>query len=1371
MKPIISLFTATALTAASVYAAQPADHLVFEGGEGPGKGKHIVLIAGDEEYRSEEAMPMLGQMLSKHHGFKCSVLFSLNDKGEVDPNNQKSLSHPESLDSADLIVTSIRFRGWGDDAMEKFDAAYKRGVPFVTLRTSNHGFKFDKKSKWAKYSFNASKETGWKGGFGQHLFGMTWIAHHGKHKVEGCRSVVEEANKGHKILNGVGTIFAESDVYTARPPKDVTVLLRGAVTKTLEPDSEVLEGKKNEPMQPIAWTNLHKNESGKTNRIFNTTMGAASDLDDENLRRLVTNACFWGLELEVPEKAEVSVPASYKPTFYGFKTFKKNMKPADFIPAEAEPAGAQGPKGEAAALEAKQDGHIVILGAGMASRMVKFSHFETELQLRNPDKKLTIRNIADEGNTPGFRPQPGRGYDGQYAFPGAKDLVPAEYQRKTGAQGHYETPDQWLTRLKADTVIAFFGFNSSFGGAADVDRYKKELAAFIDHTLNQKYDGKNAPQLAIVSPTAVQDLSETLHTPTGEAQNENLALYTQAMKEVCAEKNVLFVDAFSPSKAVMDASKEPLTVDGALLNDKGYKWLATRLADDLYGKTEADTKHAKLVHDAVVEKNFVWHNLYKIPNGVHVYGRRYKPYGPQNYPDELKKLAEMVEIRDWAVWRALKGETSDLATADAKTHKLPKVPTNFKPSNKNGNPDYLSGQETIKKLSVPKGYKIELFADEKQFPDLANPVQMSFDNKGRLWVACMPSYPHWKPGDPKPQDKLLIFEDTNNDGKADKQTVFYDQLHLSIGFELAPEGVYVSQADSLILLEDTNKDGKADKKTYLASGFDDHDTHHAISAFCADPSGAIYMGEGVFLHSNVETVYGPQRGTNGGFFRYNPKRRHLERTAQLNIPNPWGIAFDKWGQNFFLYTSGTTLNWMMPGTVKPMYGQGMSASKDLLTSQKVRPTSGLEIISSRHFPDDVQGDILINNNIGFLGTKQHKVEEDGTGYKTSFRQDLLKSSEGNFRPVDLEFAPDGSLYVIDWSNVLIGHMQHNARDPHRDHVHGRIYRITYPSRPLVKPAKIDGASIDELLENLKLHEDRTRYRTRRELRGRDTKEVLAAIKKWTAGLDKSDANYEHHLLEALWVTWGHDAIDEELLNQLLKSKDHKVRAAAVRAVRYNGHLIANQAELLKTAASDSHGRVRLEAIAAASWIGKSEGLAVLDAAEKAGIDGWMKNSVKVARGALNHTATETDVVKLRIPKHLSKDEKKLYKIGHEVYHREAHCATCHQADGKGLPAANFPPIAKTKWATQDPDRLIKLTLKGITGPIKVLDKDYVGAMTPFEGLLDDKEMAAVLTYVRNSFGNKASAVKPADVKKIRAELLGKPDLLNPAELLKQHPHK
>ena len=406
----------------------------------------------------------------------------------------------------------------------------------------------------------------------------------------------------------------------------------------------------------------------------------------------------------------------------------------------------------------------------------------------------------------------------------------------------------------------------------------------------------------------------------------------------------------------------------------------------------------------------------------------------------------MTTIRDSAIWMALKGEKIDLQAADKQTSELPPVTTNYNPSNKNGNPEYLYGEEALSKIEVAPGYKIELFADEGKFPDLANPVQMSFDNKGRLWIATMPTYPHYRPGDPRPNDKLIILEDTDGDNKADKQTIFAERLHLPTGFEITPEGVYVSQGTNFVRLVDTDGDDHADKKEIILSGFDDHDTHHVISAYCADPSGAIYMGEGVFLHTNVETPYGPERATNGGFFRYNPARKHLERTAQLSIPNPWGIAFDEWGQNFFCETSGPDVRWMMPGSVKSRYGVATHKSFNIIEdAHRVRPTSGLEFIHSRHFPDEVQGDLLINNTIGFLGMKQHKVFDEGAGFKTTHRQDLIVGTDPNFRPVDMEFAPDGSLYLVDWHNVLIGHMQHNARDPLRDHVHGRIYRITYPS--------------------------------------------------------------------------------------------------------------------------------------------------------------------------------------------------------------------------------------------------------------------------------------------------------------------------------------
>ncbi len=1021
-----------------------------------------------------------------------------------------------------------------------------------------------------------------------------------------------------------------------------------------------------------------------------------------------------------------------------------------------------------ATLKLTKDAHILLIGNNLGSRMMNYGYFETEMQVRYPDSLLYIRNMCDGGDTPGFRPHSGRMMP--WAFPGAEKFQ-TELAHPSGSEGFFETPDQWLTRLKADVIIAFFGYNESFQGPAGLENYKAELDAFIKHTVAQNYNGKSTPQLAIVSPIAFEDLSNQQDLPNGKKENANLLLYAEAMKEVAAQNKALFIDAFEPSKDWYESSDETLTIDGSQLNDAGYQKFSKMLADKVFGKTEPkEESHRDLVHAAVMEKNWMWHNDYKIPNGVHVFGRRHDPFGGDNYPFELKKIRELTSIRDSAIWLATKGEKLDLAVADQHTSTLPKVETNYDPE-KNGNLEYLYGEDALKKLSVPPGYRIDLFASEKEFVDLANPVQLSFDNKGRLWVATMPSYPHYKPGDSKPNDKLIILEDTDADGKADKQTTFADGLHLPVGFEFAPEGVYVSQGTNLILLTDTDGDDKADKKEIILSGFDDHDTHHAHSAYAADPSGAIYMAEGVFLHTNVETSYGPVRGTNGGFYRYSPQRHHLERTAQLAIPNPWGIAFDDWGQNFFAETSGPDVRWMMPGTIKPRYGVSTHKSFNLIEEKhRVRPTSGLEFVSSGHFPDEVQGDLLINNTIGFLGMKEHTMEDDGTGYKSHHRLDLVQSEDKNFRPVDMEFAPDGSLYLIDWHNILIGHMQHNARDPLRDHVHGRVYRITYPSRPLVTPAKVAGASIPELLDNLKLPEFRTRYRTRRELRGRDASEVLRQLERWVAKLNIEDQRYEHHLLEALWVTWGLNRVDEQLLHRVLQANDYHARAAAVRVLRYSGHQIKNQSDLLMKAAQDEHSRVRLEALVAATWLDKEVGLPIVEAAGKMPMDKWTVDAYATAVAHLNGVSLKEKKDE-EVETLLTGAARESFIKGKEIYSRDGYCATCHQPDGGGLSASGFPALVGTPWVSGNEERLIKIALNGMYGPIEVNGNKYGGQvpMTPFGGMLNDDEIAAVLTYVRNAFGNKAPAVTANKVKEVREAIKDKKGFYSPEELLKQYP--
>ncbi len=1372
-QPFKLLAASVVVTLSSAAAqSQAQDHLVFQPAEGTSNGKHVVLLSGDEEYRSEESMPMMGQILA-NQGFKCTVLFSMDkDNKFVDPKNQKSLSNAVSLDSADVLVMCLRFRNWEDAAFEKFNAAFERGVPMVALRTSTHAFNTGKSKKWAKFAYNAKAETGWAKGFGRQVLGETWVNHHGHHKVEGCRTQVEKGQEKNAILNGVGEIFAESDVYGANPLQPSEILLRGEVTKTLNPKSAGVD-KKNNPMQPVAWTRVYKHESGKTNKILTSTMGAASDLDDENLRRLVVNGVYWGLGMKVPAKADVTIKGDYKPTFYGFNTFKKNQTPQDYIvkkkgidapmksvrlsinkkgafkvkyDARAVPASVPvvnviaGPKhpevkagNPPTVLNLTKNSRIGLIGGGLASRMNLFSKFETELQLRYPENDLYIRNWGKEGDTPVFRPHPSR--NSHWVIPNGKSLVKEEY-RSGGGAGHYETPDQWMTRHGIDTVIGFFGYSESFDGLVRIDGYKAELRAFIKHTLSAGYTD-NGAQLAIISPAAYEDLSAKRDLPNGKVINMRLAAYSKAMAEVCKEEGVLFVDAYSATVGFYKSSGSDLTSNGHNLNNAGYSKLAPVLADALFGRaTVKKTVQQEKILAAVKEKNRLWLLDYKIPNGVHVHGRRYKPFGNQNYPDELKKTRQMTANRDQALWAANKGKVFDLAAADAKTVVLKNITTNSTHPVR-----YLTGKEMEKKLTLPKGYKMELFADEKIFPNLANPSQIAFDNKGRLWVSCMPSYPHYRIGDEDPNDKILIYEDTDKDGKADKEIVFVDHITTPMGFEITEHGVFVSLGTDLVLFKDTDGDDKADMKELVLSGFDDHDTHHAISSFCADPSGAFFMGEGTFLHSNVETPYGLVRGTNGGFYRYNPVKGRLERTAQYRIPNPWGIAIDNWGQNFFLHTSGSSFASMQRSAVKSRYNVNLSAP-DLLTGNKVRPTSGVEFVSSRHFPDEVQGDVILCNNIGYLGAMQHKITPDGSGvgYKTTFRQKLFQSSDPYFRPVDLEFAPDGSLYVVDWSNVLIGHMQHSARDPKRDHQHGRIYRITYPSRPLVPVAKVDGASIDELLENLKLPEIRTRYRTRRELRGRDHAAVATKLSKWVAGLDKSAANYEHNLTEAMWTSWGINIIDADILNLVLNAKDYKARSAATRAVRYNADKLSDATALLKKMAQDKHPQVRHEAIIAASWMGKTNGLEILEVVAQKPIDKWSGDAFKYAKAHLTDEVLVEKKHVVAVAKHLLDKDKaiqKAYQRGYEKYHEGESCVSCHGEKGEGNAVTIIPPLDGSQWVTKDKALLQKIAIHGIMGSIEVKGKKYHSAMAGFNGRIPNKDIADILTYVRNAWSNKA----------------------------------
>ncbi len=327
MKYLLSCFCLISILASTQLNAK--DWVVYEGNDGPGKGKHIVFLTGDEEYRSEEAMPMMGKILAKHHGFKCTVLFAVDpETGNINPDNQTNLPGFELVSTADLVVVFYRFREPSRAQMKILDDYINSGKPLMGLRTSTHAFNI-KRDKTSPYKHYDHRSKSWAGGFGQQVLGDTWINHHGHHKREATRGFISGMNQSHPILRGVVDVFGPSDVYGVRHLKPTDdVLLYGATLTGMKPTDPV---KMEKSLMPIAWTRLYEGKSGKTNRIFCTTMGASVDLLSEDLRRLLVNACYWGLELEdhIPEKANVNYVGEYKPTFYGFGSYQKGIKPAD----------------------------------------------------------------------------------------------------------------------------------------------------------------------------------------------------------------------------------------------------------------------------------------------------------------------------------------------------------------------------------------------------------------------------------------------------------------------------------------------------------------------------------------------------------------------------------------------------------------------------------------------------------------------------------------------------------------------------------------------------------------------------------------------------------------------------------------------------------------------------------------------------------------------------------------------------------------------------------------------------------------------------------------------------------------------------------
>ncbi|MDQ6481106.1 PVC-type heme-binding CxxCH protein [Dyadobacter sp. LHD-138] len=850
--------------------------------------------------------------------------------------------------------------------------------------------------------------------------------------------------------------------------------------------------------------------------------------------------------------------------------------------------------------------HIVLLGNTFADRMRHYGYFETLLQKNFPDQELMLRNMGWSADEVGLQPRPLNfpGF-GEKVSPAVKPKKEVTFQGFTHEGEPIHMPvalnfnglNQDLYEQKADVILLCFGMNEAFRGAAGLPQFEKDLEVFIKNLQDNQFNGHSAPKLILVSPIAQENLGR--YYPDPAKHNKNLALYTKSMQRMADAKGLLFVDLFTPSLSRMTLKeKSTITINGIHLTDEGYRLAAAWMGQSLgFGrKPDFDTENSKKLREVIKMKDDHFFYRWRAVNGEYIYGRRREPFGVIAYPPELRKLNQMTVSLDSVIWALGKSngtesfkkaiEITDLRGKPADPAMVPAIPmTGRQGEAAKAAAAHAHHQEkiwpaTTEKFKLPAGYEINLFASEKDFP-IEKPVAMNFDARGRLWVATMPTYPQYYPGIPV-HDKIVILEDTNGDGKADKHTVFADDLYLPLGFEFGNGGVYVSQEPDILFLKDTDGDDKADLREVILTGFGSEDSHHATHAFTFGQDGGLYFNEGTFLNSQVETPYGPVRSYSGSTYRFEPRTGKLFHYISYPYYNPWGSVFDQWGMHLIGDASDGS-NYFAP----PMTGKVNYPNKhpriEMFTETRVRPTAGIEIVSSRQFPDAVQGDFLVNNNIGFQGTKQHRIIQKGSGIGSKEVEPILQSSDPNFRPIDLEFGPDGGLYIVDWYNPLISHGENPPRDPARDKSHGRVWRITYKDKPLLKPVDVSKQSIPRLLDNLKIYEDRMRYRSRAQIREQKPSDVLPVLKQWVAALDKNDKQFEHNLLEALWLYQDFDVVEENILKTLLNAKQCQARVAATKVLLNWRDRVPGALALMRSRLNDESARVRLEAIVALSF--------------------------------------------------------------------------------------------------------------------------------------------------------------------------------------------
>ncbi|MBL9136255.1 MAG: hypothetical protein JNK85_10320 [Verrucomicrobiales bacterium] len=752
--------------------------------------------------------------------------------------------------------------------------------------------------------------------------------------------------------------------------------------------------------------------------------------------------------------------------------------------------------GAAERFELRDGDRVLFLGDTFFEREGEYGALETQLTAAFPDRSVTYRNLSWSADTP--------------------------MGRSRASFDWNKSEKDWLARVKEQVglskpTVAFlsYGMTAALEGGADgAAAFAKELATLMDAV-----DEVSGQKVRFVILAPIQQQGERPDSPRTRA----LDAVTAALENLATARSVPFVNTLELSRQISRV-RMVLYESPVILNAQGYQMLAPGIAKQL-GLESVSGEGVQILSRAIRHKNEQFFHRWRPANWTYLFGFRKHEQGRNAV--EIPQFDPRVEAWDQKIEKLRDVKKQDPAVVS-------EVRALSEPRQRPRDPHFQ--EQTRPEFEVHPGFKAELWAEN---PQLFKPIQMNWDPQGRLWVASSRVYPQIRPGQDA-EDAVVVLEDTDGDGRAEKSTVFVEGL--IIPTSVVPDGkggCYVGASHQLLHFADADGDGRADRKTIVLSSFGTEDTHHNLHTLRWGFDGHLYMNQSIYTHTHVETAHGVRRLNSAGIWRFNPDTWQFDVFTKGGC-NPWGHHWDQWGNQFFTDGAGFKgIYHAMEGATYFTYSD-MRREAESISPGNYPKFCSLEIVHSPAFPNEWQGQAIT------CDFRAHRIvrfalKDVGSTFQTVEQPDLLRTTNVTFRPIDLRFGPDGALYIADWSNPIIQHGEVDFRDPRRDKEHGRIWRVTGEAAKSVARVDLSRKATRELLDLTQSSSGWEQEQARLVLRQRGADSVLAEAVAWLP-----DQKSDRARLEVLWLHEAFERPAPALVTELAKASDPRLRAAAAR---------------------------------------------------------------------------------------------------------------------------------------------------------------------------------------------------------------------------------